>query len=62
MGVVLAVEGLSVDFLTSRGRVHALRDVSLRVPRGRIVGIVGESGSGKSTLVLAALALLPNNA
>jgi oligopeptide/dipeptide ABC transporter ATP-binding protein len=62
MGVVLAVEGLSVDFLTSRGRVHALRDVGLRVPRGRIVGIVGESGSGKSTLVLAALALLPNNA
>ena len=42
--------------------MHALREVSLRVPRGRIVGIVGESGSGKSTLVLAALALLPANA
>jgi oligopeptide/dipeptide ABC transporter ATP-binding protein len=59
---VLAVEELSVDFLTPRGRVHALRRVSLRVPQNRIVGIVGESGSGKSTLVLAALALLPGNA
>jgi oligopeptide/dipeptide ABC transporter ATP-binding protein len=56
------MEELSVDFLTPRGRVHALRRVSLRVPQNRIVGIVGESGSGKSTLVLAALALLPGNA
>ena len=62
MDAVLAIEELSVDFLTPRGRVHALRGVSLRVPRGRIVGIVGESGSGKSTLVLATLALLPGNA
>jgi len=62
MGAVLAIQGLSVDFLTPRGRVHALRAVSLQVGRNRIVGIVGESGSGKSTLVLAALALLPGNA
>ncbi|WP_253858854.1 ABC transporter ATP-binding protein [Prauserella alba] len=42
---------------TYRGGVHALRGVSLDVPRGRRFGIVGESGSGKSTLVrlLAAL-------
>jgi peptide/nickel transport system ATP-binding protein len=59
---VLEIEDLSVDFLTPRGRVHALRAVGLRVVQGRIVGIVGESGSGKSTLVLAALALLPGNA
>jgi peptide/nickel transport system ATP-binding protein len=59
---VLSVESLSIDFLTPRGRVHALRNVSLEVPRGSIVGIVGESGSGKSTLSLAALGLLPENA
>ncbi|WTW92023.1 ATP-binding cassette domain-containing protein [Streptomycetaceae bacterium NBC_01309] len=33
-----------------RGVVHALDDVSVRVERGRVLGIVGESGCGKSTL------------
>jgi peptide/nickel transport system ATP-binding protein len=62
MDTALAIHDLSVDFLTSRGPVHALRQVSFSVPRGSIVGIVGESGSGKSTLALAAMGLLPPNA
>jgi peptide/nickel transport system ATP-binding protein len=59
---ILSVRKLSIDFQTPRGRVHALRDVSLEVPAGGIVGVVGESGSGKSTLALAAMGLLPYNA
>jgi oligopeptide/dipeptide ABC transporter ATP-binding protein len=43
------------------GRVHALRDVSFDVPRGKIVGVVGESGSGKSTVIWAMTQLLASN-
>jgi len=34
----------------SRGRVHAVDDVSFRLSPGRITALVGESGSGKSTV------------
>jgi len=59
---LLRIENLSIDFLSSRGPVHALRNVSVDVPRGSIVGLVGESGSGKSTLALATMGLMQNNA
>ncbi|MEX0758837.1 MAG: ABC transporter ATP-binding protein [Tistlia sp.] len=59
---VLEVRDLSLDFGSPRGRIHALRDVSLTVPRGRIVGVVGESGCGKSSLVYSIIGLLAGNA
>ncbi len=60
-GSVLEVSGLSLDFGSPRGRIHALRNVSLSVPRGRIVGVVGESGCGKSSLAYAIMGLLAAN-
>ena len=45
------IKNLDVDFKTPGGRVHALRDVSFKAPRGKIIGVVGESGSGKSTVI-----------
>ena len=59
---VLEVRDLSVDFLTGRGTVRALRHVDLTVPDNKIVGIVGESGCGKSTLINSVLRLLAANA
>ena len=47
---VLKVKRLHVEFQTSHGMVHAVKDVSLEVKRGRIHALVGESGSGKTTL------------
>ena len=43
------VYGGRAGLFGGRGRrVHAVRDVSLEVPRGHSVALVGESGSGKS--------------
>jgi peptide/nickel transport system ATP-binding protein len=61
VSAVLQVRRLNVSFATNRGEVHVLRNVSLDIGRGRIVGIVGESGSGKSTLAMSVLRLLPSN-
>ncbi|WP_370592740.1 dipeptide/oligopeptide/nickel ABC transporter permease/ATP-binding protein [Streptomyces sp. NBRC 109706] len=49
---VLTVRGLNVVYQTDRP-VHAVKDVSLTLTRGEILGLAGESGCGKTTLAYA---------
>jgi peptide/nickel transport system ATP-binding protein len=64
----LTISGLSKSF-RKRGifggtkRVtHALRNVTLTLPRGATLGVVGESGSGKTTLARCAIRLIDPDA
>jgi subfamily B ATP-binding cassette protein HlyB/CyaB len=45
-----AIEFERVTFRYNLNAQPVLRDVSLRIPAGQVVGIVGPSGSGKSTI------------
>ena len=55
----LEVRNLSAAFATRDGLLPAVRDLSLRLQPGRILGLVGESGSGKSVTAHSILQLLP---
>jgi peptide/nickel transport system ATP-binding protein len=56
---LLVVEDLWVDFDTAHGKLHAVRNVSFSVERGRCLALVGESGGGKTVSMLALMGLIP---
>jgi ABC-type multidrug transport system ATPase subunit len=62
---VLRVEGVRKTFKTGppwhRRRLEVLRDASLEVAAGELVGLVGENGSGKSVLMQIIVGLLPRD-
>jgi branched-chain amino acid transport system ATP-binding protein len=54
-----ATPALTVDGLTVRyGPVAAVRDLSLQVDRGEIVGLIGPNGAGKSSTLHAVMGLV----
>ena len=59
---VLSVENLSLRYRVAGGAVAALRNVSLSVRQGEVLGIAGESGCGKSSLAAAMIDLAGANA
>jgi ABC-2 type transport system ATP-binding protein len=54
VSVAIEASGLGKRY----GRRWALRNTSLRVPAGRVVGLVGSNGAGKTTLLHLAVGLL----
>ena len=58
MTPLLEIRSLSVDY----GYGAVIRDLSITVSAGEIVGLVGESGCGKTTLGWSVLGLLPRSA
>jgi peptide/nickel transport system ATP-binding protein len=55
---LLAIDALSVSI----GAAHIIKNLSLDVGAGEILGLVGASGSGKSMTALAIMRLLPAHA
>lgn len=54
----LNVQALNVDI----DGIPILRDVTLEVPAGKMVGLIGRNGAGKTTLMRAIMGLLPARA
>jgi len=55
---LMSIRNLSRSF----GGVHALRDVSLEVPEGIVLGLIGPNGAGKTTLINVISGLIPPSA
>jgi oligopeptide/dipeptide ABC transporter ATP-binding protein len=57
---LLAIRNLNIEFPAPGGQsLAAVRDLSLSIAPGEVLGLVGESGSGKSVTSLATMRLLP---
>ncbi len=59
---LVKVDNLAVTFYSPQGTFRAVREASLEVRRGEVLGLVGESGCGKSTVAFAIMGYLPGTA
>ncbi len=49
---------LEVNGLTKQYKGFTMKDISLTIPKGCILGLIGENGAGKSTLINAILGMI----
>ena len=56
---LLEIQNLTTHFFTRAGVVKAVDNLSLRLRKGRVLGLVGESGCGKTVTALSILNLVP---
>jgi len=57
---LLEIDDLAIGFQTEAGLLRAVDGVSLRLEKGRTLGLVGESGCGKSVTASSILRLVPS--
>ena len=57
---LLEIDDLVIGFQTEAGLLRAVDGVSLRLEKGRTLGLVGESGCGKSVTASSILRLVPS--
>lgn len=58
---LITMKNLDINYRLKSKTVNAVRDFTLSIDEGDIVGIIGESGSGKSTLAHGLMRILPEN-
>ncbi|MCD8510729.1 MAG: ABC transporter ATP-binding protein [Bacillus sp. (in: Bacteria)] len=58
---LLEVKDLDIDYVTEKGPLKAVSDISFTLEEGERLGLVGESGCGKTTLAKSLMRLLPSN-
>jgi len=56
----LQINNLRVEYQSDGQIVHAVNDVSLKLERGKTLGLVGETGAGKTTIAKSILRILPD--
>lgn len=57
---LLEIKNLTIDYTTSDGTVHAVRDLNLELGHGETLGFVGETGAGKTTTALGIMGIIPD--